>query len=374
MRKYIGIFLFLSLVWACSSDSDDNKRQGKFDRKAMLVNWADNIIIPSYDAFLVEVGNLKTTFAAFKTTTDQTNLTVLRTAWLKTYKLWQHVSMFEIGPAESIDLRYNVNLYPTKASEIETNVLNGNSDFSLPSNRVEKGFPALDYLINGLGDTDVAILAKYTENTGEAYMAYIDKIISDLEQLTKGVVSKWKGEYKGVFVNNDGASVTASVDRFVNDYIFYYEKILRAGKMGIPLGVFSGFKSPQNLEAFYYKSDASSDASKELFLEGLNASQDFFNGKHFGKDAKGESLNSYLTTLNTVKKGVDLSKLISDQFDKARTKVSELGTFMEELEDSEASELMNLAYDEVQRLVVLFKTDMISAMSINIDYTDADGD
>ena len=374
MRKYIGIFLFLSLVWACSSDSDDNKRQGKFDRKAMLVNWADNIIIPSYDAFLVEVGNLKTTFAAFKTTTDQTNLTALRTAWLKTYKLWQHVSMFEIGPAESIDLRYNVNLYPTEASKIETNVLNGNSKFSLPSNRVKKGFPALDYLINGLGDTDVAILAKYTENTGEAYMAYIDKIISDLEQLTKGVVSKWKGEYRDVFVNNDEASGTASVDRFVNDYIFYYEKILRAGKMGIPLGVFSKSKSPQNLEAFYYKSDASSDASKELFLEGLNASQDFFNGKHFGKSTKGESLNSYLTTLNTVKKGVDLSKLINDQFDKARTKVSELGTFMEELEDSEASESMNLAYDEVQYLVVLFKTDMISAMNINIDYLDADGD
>ena len=127
MRRYIGIFLFLSLVWACSSDSDgrgkeggdDDGGQGKFDRKAMLVNWADNIIIPSYNAFLAEVGNLKTTFTAFKTTTNQENLTALRTAWLKTYKSWQHVSMFEIGPAESIGLRYNVNLYPANTSGIE---------------------------------------------------------------------------------------------------------------------------------------------------------------------------------------------------------------------------------------------------------------
>jgi hypothetical protein len=35
---------------------------------------------------------------------------------------------------------------------------------------------------------------------------------------------------------------------------------------------------------------------------------------------------------------------------------------------------MLLAYDEVQRAVPLLKVDMVSAMSINIDFVDADGD
>ncbi len=31
-------------------------------------------------------------------------------------------------------------------------------------------------------------------------------------------------------------------------------------------------------------------------------------------------------------------------------------------------------YDEMQRLVVLLKVDMLQALSINVDYVDADGD
>ncbi|MDO1502669.1 hypothetical protein Q2T40_21565 [Winogradskyella maritima] len=67
----------------------------------------------------------------------------------------------------------------------------------------------------------------------------------------------------------------------VNDYIFYYEKYLRAGKMGIPLGVFSGSTLPRNVEAYY-----EATISNDLFLEGLSAVQDFFNGNHFNSSTQ----------------------------------------------------------------------------------------
>ena len=54
--------------------------------------------------------------------------------------------------------------------------------------------------------------------------------------------------------------------------------------------------------------------SNELFLEGLSAVQDFFNGNHFNSSTQGESLASYLDALNTLKNGEDLSTLINDQF------------------------------------------------------------
>ncbi|MEE9364648.1 MAG: imelysin family protein [Cellulophaga sp.] len=373
MKKYIGIVLLACLVWTCSSDNggsdNDGGKKGKFDRKAMLTNWADNIIIPSYAAFFTEISNLKTAFQDFESTTDQPNLETLRAAWLKAYKSWQHVSMFEIGPAETAGLRYSINIYPTNTEKIEGYVISGTYDFTLSSNRVAKGFPALDYLLNGLGDTDEAILAKYTSGTtGSNYKSYVNDVIVDIEELTNEVTSGWAGDYRDTFINNDGASATASVDKFVNDYIFYYEKFLRAGKMGIPLGAFSGVKSTKHVEALYKK-----DVSKELFLEGLNASQDFFNGKHFGKSTKGESLNSYLKALNSVKDGADLGELINNQFNKARTSVNNLDAFLEEL-SVDGTKQMLLAYDEVQRIVPFFKVDMVSAMSISIDYVDADGD
>ncbi len=35
---------------------------------------------------------------------------------------------------------------------------------------------------------------------------------------------------------------------------------------------------------------------------------------------------------------------------------------------------MLASYDELQRLVVLFKVDMVQAFDVTIDYVDADGD
>jgi hypothetical protein len=170
-------------------------------------------------------------------------------------------------------------------------------------------------------------------------------------------------------VSNDGASSTASVDRFVNDYIFYYEKFLRAGKMGIPLGVFTGTPAPNTLEAYYTRGTGNA-----LFLEGLNAVQDFFNGKALDGSGTGESLASYLRALNTVKGGDALDEVINDQFNLARDMVSSLQAFKIEIEENNPPTDMLLAYDEVQRVVPLMKVDMVSAMSIAIDFVDADGD
>lgn len=187
--------------------------------------------------------------------------------------------------------------------------------------------------------------------------------------LTNEVVSEWEGNYRNTFVTNDGSSATASVDRFVNDFIFYYEKFLRAGKMGIPLGVFSGITAPNTIEVYH-----NPELSKTMFLTGLNTVQDFFNGRHFNAATSGESLASYLDELNTVTEGEDLTQLINDQLNEARAMVAGLGTFKDEIENNAPPTNMLLAYDEVQRLVPLFKVDMVSAMSISIDFVDADGD
>lgn len=138
--------------------------------------------------------------------------------------------------------------------------------------------------------------------------------------------------------------------------------------MGIPGGVFSGTPAPQNIEAFY-----NGTISKQLFLEGLGAVQDFFNGVAYNGGAQGESLSDYLDALNTVKDGADLSTIINNQFEEARTAVQSLGTFTQELENNPPIAFLE-AYNEVQRIVPLIKVDMVSALSISIDFADADGD
>ena len=290
--------------------------------------------------------------------------------WLLSYKTWQHISMFEIGPAEEIGYRLQMNTYPADRELIESNIISSSYNFELPSTRDTKGFAALDYILNGINSNDTELLSTLTQNQDSPkYIQYIEDILVDMSSKTNYVIDTWNGSYRDSFIANSGSSASASVDKFVNDFIYYYEKHLRAGKMGIPLGVFIGSPAPQTIEVYY-----SPEQSKIMFLEGLNAVQDFFNGVHYNSNQRGESLASYLIALESFKGNQNLADLMNEKFDIAREAVYALGSFKTEIELNNPPTDMLMAYDKVQSLVPLFKVDMVSAMSINIDYVDADGD
>ncbi len=365
------ILIFVSVVlYSCSSGDDSTvAQQDNFDREAMLVNWADNIIIPSYTNFKTATDNLNAEVTSFTDSPSISGLQSLRAVWLNTYLEFQKVSMFEIAKAEEINFRNRLNVYPTNASEIEQLIVDGNYDFSLPSTLDAQGFPAIDYLLHGLGTTDEEILSFYTTNANaNNYKEYLTNLSATIDSLSAIVLDDWVANYRTTFVANTGSSANGSVDKLVNDYLFYYEKALRAGKVGIPAGVFSGEPLPGNVEAFYRQ-----DISKQLLLEALTATQNFFNGKYANSSTKGESLKSYLDFLNTIKNGEDLSALINNQFNTARNTINGLNTnFVSQIQSNNGEFLS--AYDELQRNVVLLKVDMLQALSIDVDFVDADGD
>ena len=154
------------------------------------------------------------------------------------------------------------------------------------------------------------------------------------------------------------SSATASLNKLANDFVFYYEKALRAGKIGIPAGVFSGSPLKDKVEARYH-----GEASKGLFLESLNATQDFFNGKEFKGAASGKSkekgLNGYLEYLKSEKAGKSLAKLINDQFDAARKSAVNLMDNLSKQVATDNSKMLQ-TYDALQKNVVSMKTDMFS--------------
>src|SRR5690606_15906701 len=242
LRFAVVPILALLVMVGCSSDNDSPKddQNDTFDRAAMLANWADNIIIPAYTAFNFKVVDLKSKTTDFNQNPTVENLQTLRAAWEDAYVSFQHVSMFEIGKAEELRFRNRLNVYPTDVLEVESFIESGVYDFSLPSTIDDQGFPALDYLINGLAETDLEIIEFYTSNSNAAgYKTYLQTLSNTMADLTNQVLSSWTNGYRNTFVANTSSSASGSVDKFTNAYIFYYEKALRAGKVGIPAGIFS---------------------------------------------------------------------------------------------------------------------------------------
>jgi hypothetical protein len=369
MKKFALFILSIILFWGCTDDGPSGPNADEFDREAILENWADNIIIPSFTHFSETTGQLHTSAETFAAEPTQQNLDTLRGSWETAYLAFQHVSMFEMGLAMQIRYRDYLNIYPTDAEEIENSIQSGNYNLELPSLTDSQGFPALDYLLHGLAENDEEILSHFTTDANaENYRTYLTDVTNRIDNLTDQVLNSWTSGYRDEFVNNSGNGANSSLDMMVNDYIFYYEKNLRAGKVGIPAGVFSGNPLSGHVEAYY-----SNGFSKALFNEALSASINFFNGVHFNSSTNGQSLDDYLDYLNTMKDGADLTGLINSQFELARDEAEALNPdFAAQVLSNNT--LMLSTYDELQKNVVNLKVDMLQALNINVDYVDADGD
>lgn len=374
MKKIIlGLFTLatLLLIVACSSDDTDsgNSTNDGFDRSAMLSNWADNIIIPSYANLNVRLNAMVDAKNNFTAEPSQVNLETLRESWKDAYKAWQHVEMFNIGMAESTNYIFQMNVYPTNTIDIQQNIVNQNYDLSSVNNNDAVGFPALDYMLYGLADTDAELLESYINSAdAEGYRGYLSDLVDRMQTLTQTILDDWNNGYRDSFVNNTDNSATGSINLVVNDFIFYYEKGFRANKFGIPAGNFSPTPLPDRVEAYY-----NGHLSKTLALEGMDAIQNFFNGIAFESDDNGQSLDDYLDFLNTIKEGEDLSALITNRFNEAEAKIETLNeSFAEQVETNNVA--MTETFDTIQLAVVLLKVDMLQALDISVDFVDADGD
>ncbi len=369
LKPFISIFSVLLLFTSCSSDDGSGGTNTPYDRGAMLVNWADNIIIPCYENFAVFTETLEEKTLAFTANPNETNLIELRESFIESYIEFQTVSLFEISVAEGLNYRERLNTYPASVSEIEQRISANQYNLELPSSFDEQGFPALDFLLFGLAETNAETLAFYTTHPdAEAYKAYLNSLSESIHTLTNQVLTAWQGNFRDTFVNNTSSSSTGSVDRLANDYVLYYERYIRTGKIGIPAGIFTGNPVPGNTEAYY-----SGNISKTLYLKSLETVQNFFNGKHFNSTQTGLSFKQYLEFLNVTKNGQELETLIDTQFIVIKNQADGLNdNFVTQIENNNI--LMLEAFDELQKNVVLLKVDMMQALSISIDYVDSDGD
>ncbi|MGC3947872.1 MAG: imelysin family protein [Chryseolinea sp.] len=369
-----GIAVVSFFLSGCSSSTDPDPAVDPLDRVPMLTNWADNIIIPSYDKFNAKLATMTAKADAFAQTPNETTLADFRTSWKDAYIDWQKVELFEFGPGDRNTIRNFFNIYPADEAGIKQNISDPAANLALPVSYARQGFPALDYLINGLADSDPAILQLYTTDADASKrIAYIDKIVDRMNSLLTTVITDWKGSYRSTFIASTGLDIGSSTSNVVNSYSLNYERFIRSGKIGIPSGAMTtsgGVKYPEKVEAYYKR-----DISLTLAKTAHQATVDFFNGKGVLTGTEGPSLKSYLNALDAkdASTGTALSQIINNQFSATASKLDGLGeNFYDQVVNN--NQPMIDTYNELQKAVRMLKVDMTSAMSITITYTDNDGD
>lgn len=376
-RLYVQLLTFLLILTSCKDGNggkkDEPTKTDEFPRKEMLKNWSENIIIPAYENFSKEANEMHKKTSDFTSNPSIEHLTELRNSWEDAYKAYQKVALFNIGKAKAVTLIGFLNVYPVntqknkpKYSNIDKNIKKGTYDLNLDSEKTKQGFGALDYMLNGLADTDNQILHFYTINSlSNNYKKYLNDLSSRIKKLSDEVLADWKGDFKDKFIENDGNSGSSSVNIFANAFVKYFEVNVREAKIATPSGVREGVeKDAKRVEAYYKK-----NLSKKLFLEALEAVKDFYNGKSFDGDKTGASFKQYLENLDKE----DLAKEIDRKLSEAIEQGEKLNdNFITQVETDNAK--MIATFQKLQHCVRVLKTDMLSTLNIQITYQDSDGD
>jgi uncharacterized protein len=355
------LFLALSLFgMACKSDDEGSGSgcQSDFDQQELFVNVADNLIVPGYESMQSKLNQLLNATNAFVGTPDQTTLDNIRSIYSDAYLHFQKIAPYEFGPAETVFLRSSLNNFPTNTTEIEGHITNNTADFDQPE-KFDKGFPAMDYLLYGIGENDEAILALFAN--GDGYKNYLLALVNDMKERLDQTLSTWNNGYRETFVNNTGTAAGTSLSLLVNCFNENFELIKRQ-KLGIPSGVLTlGFINPTEVEAFY------SGQSVALALSALEATVDLYKGQ------QGSGLDDYLQKVNALKGNEPLDAVIQNQFNRMIEKTAVLTDPLSQQIEEDATPVVE-AYNEVTKQLVNIKTDLPSVLCVAITYIDNPSD
>lgn len=367
-KKYTVMALAcLAVLSSCGPDKEGGDPKTEYDRQAMVANYAENLIVPGYTVFKNKTEAMHTAINAFVAAPATGTLATARTAYQEAYKAWQDVSMYEFGPAEEQLLRANLNVYPTSAAEIENNISSGSYDLQASANLDAKGFPALDYLLYEAGP-EAAVVDQYTSGASTANRKkYLQEISSLITQRANTVYTGWtSGNYAATFKNAPGTAVGSAVANLVNQLNFDIDVTKRA-KIGFPSGRFTaGSALPEKVEAYY------SQTSLELLKQAIRAEKAVFMGMT-ANGTDGPGLDDYLDHVEAPYGEGLLSDAIEAQFDAALAAANAVQGPLSEAVTTQPQAVTKV-YDELQKLIVLTKTDLPSALGVTITYTDNDGD
>lgn len=381
--RILTLLLIMVVLFSCSRDkAGATKEDDNFNRKEMTTFWVEDFILPAMNNFKTKSTTLNNDVITFTTTPNNTNLQKVRTSLHQAYIAYQYIGFFRFGKAEetSMNYQFRLNTYPTNVDNIIAFAEAQDYQFRLPSKiadgQVAQGLPAVDYMVNGFATNDTGIIGKFTTDAHAAdYKAYLKALTNEMLTSTNEVLEHWNSGYKNSFIENQSNNASGSLSLVVNAYIQYYEKYLRAGKIGYPAGILtpmyinqSNTPKPELVESYY-----SNQYNKEYALEGLQAMTNFFNGVSFDKSKTGQSLKQYIVYLDAKQNNQQLAQTINTKFNDSKTKinllqpsfVNQIGADIQPMKD---------AYYSLQSNMVNLKVSMPQVLNVTVSYMDTDGD
>ena len=380
----VSATLLIFLV-ACSDENGTEANRVDFDVAAMLENYGNNLILPSYENLATQSATMQAKVEAFTQSPTENTLEEAQLATLAAWEAYQKTGAFEFGPGETANLRMEVAHFPIVPSSIESNITNGNWDLDGAFRVDYVGFSAAEYLLfaydadgseagRAESGTKAEVLSLYTTDAQATQRAqFLNDVVSRINLQVQQVYTGWKangGNYIGTFIANTNTGAGSSISLFVNSYLQNYEWI-KNEKLRDPSGINATNRqpAPRSLEAYY------SDYTKALLLAADGHSKDAFLGQYYGKDPiNGSGLEDYLTAhFAAGNTEANYGDAMEAYLDANTTAVLNIDTPVKTTLASNSAQVV-AAYEAYQAAMILLKVDITNTLGVSITFTDNDGD
>lgn len=374
-KKWLALLpLLVLLTLGIGSFARQTSAQNEsFDRRAMLENIGNNIILPLHQAFLEQVTALQAAAHAFRDAPTEDNLLVMQQAWRDTSTLWEKVNLFKLGRLTFVYHSRIENDLPI-ATQIIDDIINGSDPFDENSISVFGsnviGLRTVEYLTFDPAEGNARVLANFTsEPSASRRMLYLMITVDDLFASAEQIWQIWSPDYQnyvaGFIDADDASSVLESIVMLTNQMISRLEAVTNVS-IGWPIGTVAGSIQPDLVQARY------SGYSVEQIRSFFEILRDTFNGD--SEAGAGLGFDDYLNAVGAMYNDVPLADAIN-------TEISHIFETLDTLDDAPLRDIIlndtprvQTLYEESRDLVIVLKVDMTSQLGITITFSDADGD
>jgi uncharacterized protein len=361
------------LLFSCSKKSSETapptEHPGTFDKSAMLTNYADNVIVPAYQQLQENINALVTAVNAFADAPSADSRNGALEAFRHAYERYQYVEVFNFGPAGTTQLDYYLNFsggfdysftedgelagFTVDSISIENKIASGTYDLTTydRNNFYSQGFPALNYLLFGPNSIE-----KFASNTANR-AKYLKDVVLRMKTLVDKVAADWT-TYRSTFISNTKSDVGSPIGNIVN-MLAYQMDMMKGPRIGWPFGKQSnGIVFASKSEGYF------AGIGAQLARANIRSLKNTYLG---GSGSKG--ISAYLVSL----KKETLNNEVLAQFDVV---IGKLDAIPDPLSESFINDGVKVedAYKEIQKLLTLLKTDVSSALGVQISFMDNDGD
>lgn len=366
-----GVFLALMITvfFACKKKDDggDEPNMVDFDRAAMQKDIADKVILPANKSFETETIALQTTLNNLLNNTNTSTLETAQTQWRVTANAWEHCSLFNIGRIKDDYIHNKIYTWPANEEFINTFIQSTDvldNAYISSKGSSSKGLAAMEYLLFS-EEGNQAILDSLTNNAyaqrKKEYLKALGDNLHTIASLLNYTWSQTGSDYYTTFVSSKGTGVNTSTNILINEMANLIETMLNT-KIGKPMG-----KHLDNVPNVTLLESYRAKESLSFLLSNLASLRATFTG------GTGVGVDDYLDAVGAMYDDEKLSAHVLQQMTTVQTALNKLQPNLYTSLTTRPQD-MEQAHQELKALLVLFKVDIVSNLSITLTLNDNDGD